>query len=245
LTAEATWNVSITTTAGGPTSVTALASAASSYPADLLSAFKTALDAAAIGTWTVTGSFGESGTGKVNITCNQATYTLTWTSTSLRDALGFTASVTETAGSQTGSNHCDGVWLPTCSMWSKFGASDAGNDLSDAIYNISPRGDVLMLYGQRRQENKVRWSHVTRARARITGESVTGESFQQWWRDCHLGELAWCSPGAKVRIIWDADVPGTYTEYRVVRGESLDPPQVQTGWVGLFPVELDLVKVPS
>jgi hypothetical protein len=246
LTANQAWTATITTTAGGPTLVTALASAATSYPTDLLAAFKVALDAAAIGTWTVTGSFGESGTGKVNITCNQATYTLAWTSTSLRDALGFSASVTETGATQTGGSHCDGVWLPTCSMWSKVGPANAGNDISDTVQSVSPRGDVYTLTSQRRVENALTWSHVTTARTWVASESVTGESLQQFWRDCYLGESTWCTAGTKIRVIWDADVSATYTEYRIAGWNTFDPPRSDENWAGMYRVEIPrLVKVPA
>lgn len=246
LKADAAWTVSITTTAGGPTAVTVLASAAESYPTDLCSTLKTQLDAAAIGTWTVTPSFGESGTGKVTITCNQATYTLTWSVTNLRDALGFTASVTQSSSTQTGPNHAKGVWLPApAPMWSAFGGGDAGNNISDTSHLLSPRGDVFTLTSQRRTENRLRWSHVAKSRVLISGESVTGESFQQFWRDCYLGELAYCDPGTKVRVIWDADVSATYTEYRLMGLESFAPPRTDDSWNGMYAIELPtLVKVP-
>lgn len=249
LTANAVLNATITTTGGGgggPTTVVALAASASAFMTDLCAAFEAALNAAAIGTWTVVPSFGENGTGQVTIHCSTAaTWTLTWDSPSFRNLLGFTGNIAGVAVAQTGARHAQSVWLPACPVHTRFGPNDPGAARSNTQYLVGPRGHVSTLTGQRRRRNTLRWSHVPRARARITGETIVGESYEQWWEDCHLGEIEDCITGAKIRYVWDADVDGTYTEYKIVDHAGVDPepsvPNLATYW----PVELQVFEVPS
>jgi hypothetical protein len=246
LTAEALWTVTITTTAGGPTVVNILAADATSTVYDLCAAMKIALDAAAIGTWTVTPSFGESGTGKVTITCNQATYTLAWTSTNARDALGFTASVTQVAATQTGANAAKGVFLPDCVKWTAHGDNDPGDEVTDLLYTSDGNGNVTTTSGgETKTMLTVRWSHLSRARARYVGETTVNASWQTVWRDCHRGDLAYCLPGATARLVWDADVPATYHTYQIVDRQRSGEVTAVQNWNGLYTLELQLVLVPS
>jgi hypothetical protein len=91
----------------------------------------------------------------------------------------------------------------------------------------------------------VHWSHVDRVKVRTAAETTTNASFQTFWSDCHLGNLAYCDPGAPVRLIWDADTPGTYGTYKIVDKPNADEVTVVDGWTGLYRVALNLVKVPS
>ena len=100
------WSVSLTITAiGGPYTVTI--PAGNIFPTDLLSSFQTQLDAATggDGAFTVSASWGESGTGFVTIAHATQTFTLTWTSTDLRDVLGFAGTLTPAARTLTGPFH--------------------------------------------------------------------------------------------------------------------------------------------
>ncbi len=71
------WDIALTITAIGAFTVTV--PAGNYYPTDLLATLKTQLDAASggDGVFTVTGSFGEAGTGKVTISHTVETFTIT------------------------------------------------------------------------------------------------------------------------------------------------------------------------
>ena len=239
------WSISTTITAIGTYTVTL--SAGNYYPADLLSSFKTQLDAAtgADGVFTVSGSFGETGTGIVTISHTVQTFTITWTSTDLRDALGFTGDLTPAATSFSGTKCARGVWLPGCPMVAAYGANDPGHTETDLAQTISPRGDVTSFVYETRTRLAVQWTHVARARARVAGESVVGESFEQWWRYTQGGELSYFDAGSSVRLIWDADVPGTYHTYRLFGRTSTEMARAVMEWNGLFAIDLSGYRVPG
>ncbi len=239
------WAISVTITAIGTYTVTV--PAGTYYPTDLLSTFKTQLDAAngGDGTFTVSGSFGESGSGLVTISHTVETFTITWSNTNIRDALGFTATLTPAALTFTGTRNAQGVWLPDCPMSAARGPNDPGYVLSDRTETISPRGDVNALKFQSRTIlPPVRWSHVSKASAKVVSEVTVGESFEQWWRYTHNGELSYFAIAPPVRIIWDADVSATYHEFRLTGRNSTEMPRVVEDWDGLWTVEISGVKTP-
>lgn len=229
----------------GTTSETVTIAAGTYYPTDFLITLDGELENAHGESYTVTGSFGEAGTGLVTIANTEpVNISITWTDTPMRDLLGFTGNVSGSA-SHTGTRNMRGVWLPDCSMAAKYGPNDAGHTESDMGQTISPRGDVqTMIYTTRVRNPSVLWSHVTRARARIQGETTVGSSFEQWFRYTQLGELSYFEPGAPVRLIWDADVSATYTTYRLVSKTSTEMERAVAEWCGLFPIEITGYVVP-
>lgn len=240
------WAVSVTITSIGTFAVTV--AAGTYYPTDLLSTFATQLNAAtgADGVFAVSGSFGESGTGLVTISHTVETFTLTWTSTSIRDALGFTGTLTPAAASFTGARNAQGVWLPACPMAALYGSNDPGHTETDMGQTVSPRGDVhTTVYETRTRLPSVRWSHVARARARVAGETVVGESYEQWWRSTQGGELSYFASGSAVRIVWDANVSATYHTYRLVDRTGTEMQRAVEDWNGLFSVEIAGYRVPG
>jgi hypothetical protein len=241
--------VAITGVPGTPFTVTVPAST-NYFHTELLAALQTLLDAAsgADGAFTVSSSVGEAGTGLVTIAHATQTITITWTTaTELRDALGFAGTLTPAALSFTGTLHARGVWLPDCPHSAAYGPNDAGHTKSDRRASVSPRGDVWATkYTSRVVLPSIRWSHVGKAKARISGETTTAASFEQWWRHTHNAELSYFSVAPQVRLIWDADIPGTYTTYRLSEGDSTEMPKVVEDWNGLYALELrNLIKVPS
>ena len=239
------WTVAITITAiGGPYNVTV--AAGTYYPTDLLTSLQTGLNAASgsDGSFTVTASWGEAGTGLVTIAHTVQTVSFTWTSTDLRDALGYEGDMAA-ASSHLAEHHSRGVWLPDCEMAAKYGPYDEGHIETDMGQTISPRGDVhSMLYTTRTFLPSVMWSHVTRTRARVRGEFYTAESFEQWWRDTQGGELSYFEPCAPVRLYWSADA-GVYHTYRLTGRTSTTMERSVADWCGLFPIEIAGYRVPG
>ena len=170
-------------------------------------------DADLTDTWTVTISAGEGGTGKCTIAADGATCEVTWQDTDVRDAMGFTGSLTgETSYAST--NHVKGLWLPDGPPRSPYGLSDDGADEMDQTYTESSAGHVMTLGYQRKVvQAYVLWQGLSRKKVRIAGESVTGESRQQFVRDVLFAEATYCTD-RQLRIYPDADTDGTYTTYR-------------------------------
>lgn len=233
--APAAWSVDVAISGGGATSLQILASAAETFATDLLTTFQTQLNAGAHGSgWTVTASFGESGTGLVTIGKTGTTWAITWTSTVLRDLLGFTGNISGSAGAtSTGSNMCDALWLPGTPKSTIYKDANPGHYKSDKRHTIAPTGHVKTLYGNKFYEiPQVSWPTVTDARAR--GIDVRG-SFERFWYYSQFGEASFHDPGALMRYYPDAS-SGTYHTVKSpdVIDTSLQP--TVDNWSGLYQV---------
>ena len=188
-------------------------------------------------------SGGESGTGKVTI-ASTANLAITWTSTDLRDLLGFTGNLSA-ATSHTATNHCRGVWLPDCPMSARYGPNDAGHTEADLVQTVSPQGHVqTSVYNTRTFLPEVVWSHVARARARIEGETTTNASFERFIRDTQFGGLAYFHVGAHVRLYWDADA-SDYDTYTLTGRASTQMDRAVDEWAGLWRIFVEGYVVPS
>jgi hypothetical protein len=241
------WDFALTVTAiGGPT--TGTIAAGTYHLTDFLAAVDTALEAVfgGDGAWTVTVSDGETGTGLVTIAHATQTYSLTWTDTDARDALGFAGNLTPAALSFTGTKVAQQLWLPNAEAAFAYGNGDEGHTETDAASTESPRGDVkTLVYNSRQVLPYARWSHVQVAYARISGESVSNSSFERWWRNTQGGELSYFEPSSQIRLYWDAGV-ASYKTYRVASRRGTEMPRVDEGWNGLYTISLErLVRVPG
>jgi len=242
------WAVSVAITAVGGSPFTVTMPAGTYYPTDFLSSWQTQLDAAtgADGAFTVSGSFGESGTGLVTIAHATQTITVTWTSTAIRDVLGFTGTLTPAALTFTGTPNMRWRWLPGAEAPFAYGNSDEGHTETDMGITESPRGDVkALVYNTRQVLPFARWSHVLVANARIQAETTVGASFEQWWRWTQGGELTYFEPLSPVRLYWDASV-ASYKTYRITGQRGTEMPRVVEEWNGLYTINLTrLVRVPG
>lgn len=235
------WTANAVGTATNTATVTA---SSTRFPTDLLTVFGTALSTATTDTVTVTGSFGEAGTGLVTIS-STANIAITWTSTDLRDLLGFTGNLSA-ATSHVGTKQCRGVWLPNCEIVSAYGNDDEGHTETDQGSTESPRGDIKTLsYNTRQVLPSVRWSHVPKAQARISAETTTGASFEQWWRWTQGGELTYFEVGSAINLYWDA-ATSTKKTYRCSSRKGTQMDRTVAEWNGLYDIALErLVRVPG
>jgi hypothetical protein len=245
------WTATLAITGLPGTATITVAASSTRYHTDLLAAFETAIEAAEVtlggaNGFTITSSVGESGTGKVEIDLDGATnFAITWVSTDLRDLLGYTGNLSG-ASVYTATNHAQGVWLPDCPYAARYGPNDAGHTEADLVQTVSPQGHVqTSVYNTRTHNPSVRWSHVSRARARIQGETVTGESFERFIRYTQFGELAYFRAGEPIRLIWDADTSSTYTTYVMTGRSSTEMERAVEEWAGLWPIEIAGYVVPS
>jgi len=194
---------------------------------------------------TVTVSVSEaSGTGKTTVTSATGSATLNWDSlTEMRDALGFAGSQTISSPSSTGTLHCKGLWLPDAVKYSKHGDSDPGRRATDLVQTIGPTGTVKSLKGRYFDvHEQIRWTGISGPRAKKHLETVTGESFEQFWRDTQLGENSLFSVGTQVTFYWDADA-GTNITGKLIGHATYDPARMQEGWTGRYIVELPTLIV--
>lgn len=201
-TVPASTTISVTTNAGGPTTVTLTAG---SY---FMSAFVAQLQADLIaqrsvsgGTWTVTLSTGASGTGQVTITATNGTWSISWTSTTLRDVLGFTANITGVTGAQTGTKQAKGVWIPDCPLFLD-GIAQIAPKASDFRATVGPTGVQYSLVGNvlRRHRNLV-WQAVPLAKIREGSAALANASLEQFLDDAQLQQgHAWFTAGSLMQI---------------------------------------------
>ena len=231
------------------------------FETELLAALATALTTAAGEAITVTGDFGENGSGRVTIDRTAAgTMAVVFTNTEHRAFLGFTGALTG-ANSYTGSNGCTGVWLPDCPMSEKFGSQDEGHYLVPIKQVASRSGhrQTLLLgrqtgpghrddlnwgLGARQVLNSVWWSHVSRARARRAHESGGVMSYERWLLEGQLGEHALLQPGAPINLYFDANAADKFT-YSLDLDGTTDMQRVVADWSGLFRIDLSGTRTPG
>ena len=109
----------VTTNSGGPTNIDAPAGSYDSID-DFLTELVVTLDGARPvtgGDWTITNTLANAGaTPTQMIAVTAATFTITWTSTNLRNMLWFTGAAITAQTSATGTVSVVGVWQPDCPL---------------------------------------------------------------------------------------------------------------------------------
>ena len=236
------WTLSATNGTGGPSTVTI---AAGSYTTtSYCSYLQTQLNASRPAGWTVTPSFGESGTGLVTINCSSVNWSVTWTSTELGSLIGH-GNITARASALSG-GICPAVWMPDCAYWSPYGKGDHGHYVTDMRQTISPNGAVKTLFGnEMRVLPGLKWEAVQKARVKSFDIGAAFQPFEEFWRTVVLGKYYAALPvGSTIAFFPDADV-ATSTDYRIVDLATFAPPQTVSGYAGLYRVELPrLIEVP-
>jgi hypothetical protein len=155
----------------------------------LLTTLQTALNASATlaGTYTVSLSdTNESATGKVTISSTH-TYSLTWTSTTLRDILGWTGNISSVT-SATGTNHARYLWLPNCARTGSVpepvsGSSCFGKPKTDVTTTMAPSGVYTALYYNTVHRAVLDFQFIQGNKAWQRLESTTNESLEKFYRD--------------------------------------------------------------
>lgn len=225
-----------TTSLGGPSTWTV--AAGSYYCTELLAALQAALRAASTpATWLVTCANAEAGTGLVSIAQGTAgTWSLAWTSTDLRDALGFTGNITSVSTTQTGTNAMKGLWLPDSPIVLPTD-DDAGFTYSDLRQSVSPTGDVYSVVGNLRREwPGCSWSHVSKER--FIGTAAQPMSWRQFVRDTQLGTLGYFPAGARCAIYSNATASTLLGYYQLIGVASTMGDQAVQGWAGRWRVSI-------
>lgn len=189
-------------------------------------------------------------TGFVTIAVTNGTFSITWTSTLLRDLLGYTGNIT-TQASVTTSKYPRGLWIPDCPV-TLSGHIDAAPRVTDLRQAVTPTGRVFGHIGNTRYKHTgVTWSLVETARVWIVDSSNSTSSLEWFLGETQWGlGHSWFTPSAKVRItahtgdlIGESFVTGWYligvtSMEGVVRRAS-------EGWDGLWAVEIPSMQTDS
>lgn len=183
---------------------------------------------------------GAGGTGQLSI-AGPGTFSITWTSTDLRDCLGFTGNVSG-ADVYTSPNHVEGLWLPACPVDTPFGLSSSGLVVSAVAETLSEDGTFYSSHGSKHTRNEYTYRAVTIARTVAASESVTNESYESFWLDAIRGEEPWATAGRQLRYYKDCTDDATYKTYNVINATSPDISRHTEDYDGFWTVGLQVVE---
>lgn len=206
-----------------------------------LTNFANAINAA----WAVSMS---SSTGLVSIGWTgytTPTWSLSWTSTALRDLLGFTANISSVTTTQTGTGMPSGVWLPGCPYAADSDPKQAPTG-DDKTHSISPTGRSYALTSSTYfRHRNVRFSHVAQHLTWANSALVVGADWETFYLETQLGQHSWFEAGSRVIVYWDN--AGTLTELGSGDVEAWTMPQctklddltlASAPWTGLVEIKL-------
>lgn len=240
--------VAATNGVGGPTNVTIPAGTyyytSAGGISSIITELQTQLNASRPDGWTVTHSLtGTSSTGLVTINCTSTPWSISWTSTALRDLLGFNSNITAVSAAVNGTLQARGLWFPRCPL-ALDGDPGMAPKYSDLRTVDTPRGDIIGHVGNiARRHKRLRWSHVPRDRYREASATYDYGSWEAFVDDTQHGQgHSYFTPATKVQIYdhnaqrvgTDASVTGWY-----MRGvEALDSRMSVENFTGYFSVEI-------
>ena len=229
------WSVSATNGAGGPTTVTVPATTYSFT--SLCSAFQTQLNTSRPNGWTVSFGGGEGGTGLVTLNCSSTNWSITWTSTDLRDALGYSGDIAARASSLAADRQSYLIWMPDCPYWAPLDLTlESGLIETDLRQAESPDGRVKTLYGnQKTVVEGLRWDAISQNKARNISTTVTG--FQKFWSTALLGGVSYTVVGSFVYFYPNAD-SASNNRYKIVGLRNSKYPMTVSGWAGCYRIEI-------
>ncbi|MEK7180506.1 MAG: hypothetical protein AAB706_03445 [Patescibacteria group bacterium] len=221
----------------GPTATVTVAAGSTYFltsNAALLAAVATALNdnATLAGTYTLTlDDDADAATGKVTISATGvgSSFSVTWNTTALRDALGWTGSLTGATTYQA-SQHARYLWLPNCGRSNPMApnpasqSQDMGMEESDYTITVAPTGASKRIGYNRRLVENLEWAWLKANKVKIEHETITNESLQRFWRDTIV-------VGRAVRYHPDRSVDSIAFEWGAREGHFKPTPNVST-WVG-------------
>jgi hypothetical protein len=234
--------VSATNSGGGPTTVTV--PSGNYNQTTLITALVSALNTTRTpANWSGSLSTGPTGTGRVTINCT-GTWSLAWTSTELRDLLGFTAGYTSVTAAQTSPKQAKGLWLPDCPLSLALHPRMAPRK-SDRRSTEGPLGETFSLAGNVKYEHRdLTYKTVPLDRIREASATYGNASYETFLEDTQDGDgHPWFGPGSAVRI-WDHTGAEVGSDKTVTAWYLHGVPHVaeiamaQAGWTGMYTVRV-------
>jgi len=208
----------------------------------LLAELKNQLDTGPGGTWTLTcDDTADTALGKITIARN-SNYTATWTSTGIRDLLGFTADLsTASTASFTGSKQAKALWLPNCGRSGILSPqASTGAIASDYTASVSTDGTVYAIAYSTRGFDTLEHRTVLGSKAWASLEITSNESFETFYRYVIAG-------GLRLRFHKDRSDDATYRTWNIQNGGSYNPVPVREDWAdsakSLWSFRYDVLEV--
>jgi hypothetical protein len=178
----------------------------------LLSTIQTALNAAGLGgTYAVSiDDTADSATGKVTISATGITsFAITWSGTTLRNALGFDGNISATLTS-TGANASPYIHLPNVKRTpGRAPEGTRGVPITDATTTVSPSGQSVGIQYGTRYVDSFGFMFLIGFKTWATYDVVTNEALETFW----LNTIGAARP---FRYYPDRATDGTYSSYRAL-----------------------------
>lgn len=196
------------------------------------------------GTFTVSISAAEGGTGKVTIAISSGTFSLAWGTgdgLTVRNLCGFAANISAGASS-TGANHALGLWLPDCPVDTPYGLTSDGLLTYDAIATYAPDGTYKAVSYSSVTNNEYTYQAVSKNKTITAGETSTNESYETFWDDCIAGQASWAEGGKALRWYADASTDGTYKTVCVTNITSPEYYRTVPEWDGQWRIRIPVIK---
>lgn len=235
--------ISVTNENGGPTDVTPTAGTyyIDTFCTELASQLNTSQPPAS-GEWTVTFSLT---TGRVRIDCPE-TFSIAWTSTDLRDMLGYAADISSASSAQQGTKQARSFWRPNTPLLLD------GNPLTaprtdDGRASVSPTGDVYKVTSVTGYRAKnLRFTHVPVALVWSAAATLVNADYETFYLDTQAGVgHAWLSPASPCKVYWDKAGTltqlgnGTVAAWKFPSPQTLDELVIPAApWTGLVTIVL-------
>jgi len=183
------------------------------------------LDTNATGTWTVTcDDDTDAGTGKITIARNSV-FTMTWTSSTLRDLLGFTTGAT-TVTTMTGDYAAQYLFMPDCGRSGVLAPESSDGAIeADHTISIAPDGTCYSLAYSQRYFDTLEFAMLSGQKTWTTHAVYTNDAYQKFYEQV-IGRAK------RVRYYPDRSVDSTYRTWYVEDAGHFDPKQVSANWVG-------------
>lgn len=153
------------------------------------------------------------------------TFSLTWTSTSLRDEFGYADALTPAGNTFRATKHPPSVWFPKVNPANRRATVNA-RGAREAVQRVtrSWTGEVVSTVYNRHTVERFTFRGLTKARTWIEDGTVTNGSAEQFWADC-------LSAGRSFRYYTDEGASATTTyltpgslarEYKYAGGNFTD-----------------------
>lgn len=241
------YSFSLTDGSGGPYSInlsvdaTYYHSSAGNDSESMVAKLKSRMEAFSGQTYTVSLTATASGSGVYTIAVDSGTFSITWSSTALRDLLGFDANVV-TQSSASGADHAQALWLPQTPTRAEYGLNSPGRVESAAVVSLAEDGTYSAFHGSKHRRNEFTFTGIPIERAIAADETSVNASYETFYLHAIRGEKEWATPGRELRWYADASDNATYQTYNVINAMRPELTRMDPAFDGLWSVRLEVAE---